>query len=116
MKVLLREQEVSLTTLYVSSKLHDTLKKPREILLSSYAVRFPDLLKGRREVDVASIDAKQMEADRRRVLMIERLVLETICFNFLGGRGGGEGFGLVVKIGKRMGCEYKGTMRPYNRA
>lgn len=29
--------------LYVSSKLHDNLKKPREILMAQYAVRFPEL-------------------------------------------------------------------------
>jgi CTD kinase subunit beta len=37
-------QDVILSALYVSSKLHDTLKKPREIVLASYAVRFPDLM------------------------------------------------------------------------
>lgn len=36
-------QEVSLASLYVSTKMHDTLKKPREILMASYAVRFPEL-------------------------------------------------------------------------
>jgi CTD kinase subunit beta len=29
--------------LYVSTKMHDTLKKPRDILLVSYTVRFPEL-------------------------------------------------------------------------
>lgn len=29
--------------LYVSTKLHDTLKKPRDILMVSYTVRFPEL-------------------------------------------------------------------------
>lgn len=29
--------------LYVSTKLHDTLKKPRDILMAHYAVRFPEL-------------------------------------------------------------------------
>lgn len=29
--------------LYVSTKLHDTLKKPRDILMAQYAVRYPDL-------------------------------------------------------------------------
>jgi hypothetical protein len=35
-------QDVTLAALYVSSKMHDTLKKPREILMASYAVRFPE--------------------------------------------------------------------------
>lgn len=29
--------------LYVSTKMHDTLKKPRDILMVSYTVRFPEL-------------------------------------------------------------------------
>lgn len=29
--------------LYVSTKLHDTLKKPRDILMASYCIRFPEL-------------------------------------------------------------------------
>lgn len=36
-------QDVALATLYVSTKMHDTLKKPREILMASYSVRFPEL-------------------------------------------------------------------------
>ena len=40
---LTKSQEVSLASLYVSTKMHDTLKKPREILMASYAVRFPEL-------------------------------------------------------------------------
>jgi CTD kinase subunit beta len=35
--------DVTLAALYVSTKMHDTLKKPREILMVSYAVRFPEL-------------------------------------------------------------------------
>jgi CTD kinase subunit beta len=40
-------QDVVLACLYVSCKLHDTLKKPREIVLASFAVRFPELLKAK---------------------------------------------------------------------
>jgi CTD kinase subunit beta len=36
-------QDVSLAALYVSTKMHDTLKKPRELVMVSYAVRFPEL-------------------------------------------------------------------------
>lgn len=38
----LLRQDVTLAALYVSSKMHDTLKKPREILMASYTVRFPE--------------------------------------------------------------------------
>lgn len=40
--ILLSVQDVTLAALYVSSKMHDTLKKPREILMASYTVRFPE--------------------------------------------------------------------------
>ncbi len=36
-------QDVTLACLYVSTKMHDTLKKPRDILMVAYAVRFPEL-------------------------------------------------------------------------
>lgn len=49
-------QDVCLAALYVSTKMHDTLKKPKDILTASYAVRFPEkALKSKtlvREVDV----------------------------------------------------------------
>jgi CTD kinase subunit beta len=32
-----------MATLYVSSKMHDTLKKPRDLLMVSYGVRYPEL-------------------------------------------------------------------------
>jgi len=35
-------QDVTPAALYVSSKMHDTLKKPRELLMASYTVRFPE--------------------------------------------------------------------------
>lgn len=105
-------QEVSLSTLYAAAKLHDTLKKPRDLILASYAIRHPELLKGRLtlSVDPASIDPKQLESERKRILSIERLVLETLCFNFIvGAEGSGspglDVFGLSIKLGKRGGCE-----------
>jgi hypothetical protein len=36
-------QDVTLAALYVSTKMHDTLKKPQDLLMVSYAIRFPDL-------------------------------------------------------------------------
>lgn len=40
--------------------MHDTLKKPRELLASSYAIRFPDLLSKSKspfgEVDIDTVD------------------------------------------------------------
>jgi CTD kinase subunit beta len=46
--------------MYVSTKMHDTLKKPRELLAVSYAVRFPELVAKSKnpsgEVDVDTMD------------------------------------------------------------
>jgi CTD kinase subunit beta len=36
-------QYASLAALYVSTKMHDTLKKPRDILMVFYVVRSPEL-------------------------------------------------------------------------
>jgi CTD kinase subunit beta len=101
-------QEVCLSTLYVSSKLHDTLKKPREIILASYPLRFPHLVKkasgssgGGGTLDMSSVDMHALEAERGRVLGIERLVLEGVCFMF-----GVQGMEGVVRIARGLGCEY----------
>lgn len=99
-------QEVALTTLYVASKLHDTLKKPRDIILASYALRFPHLVRkggaGGGHVDMTAVDTQMLEHERRRVLNIERLVLETMCFSF----GVAVPFPFVVKFGKKLGREW----------
>lgn len=75
--------DVSLAALYVSTKMHDTLKKPREILMVSYAVRFPELAaKSKSIAGEVDMDPQTVEQDRGRLLAVERLILETISFNF----------------------------------
>ena len=96
--------EVSLTTLYTSSKLHDTLKKPRDIILASYAVRIPHLVK-RGQIDPSAVDQRMLEDERQKVLAIERLVLETMAFKF----GVDVGLNVVVKIAKRLGRESRSS-------
>ncbi|KAK7469326.1 RNA polymerase II C-terminal domain kinase beta subunit [Stygiomarasmius scandens] len=96
--------DVCLAALYVSTKMHDTLKKPREILANSYAVRFPELAGKSKnpsgEVDLDSMDPQVVEHDRQRLLAVERLILETICFNFTSRMP----FPYVIKIGKALGA------------
>lgn len=63
-------------------------------------------------VDPAAFDPKQLESERKRMLSVERLVLETLCFNFMvGAEGGGspglDAFGLVIKLGRKAGCELR---------
>ena len=50
-------------------------------------------------MDAASVDAHALEAERSRVLGIERLVLEGVCFMF-----GVEGMEGVVRISRALGC------------
>ncbi|THV03914.1 cyclin-like protein [Dendrothele bispora CBS 962.96] len=96
--------DVCLAALYVSTKMHDTLKKPREILANSYSVRFPELaVKSKNpsgEVDLDSMDPQVVEHDRQRLLAVERLILETICFNFTSHMP----FPYVIKMGKALGA------------
>lgn len=101
-------QDVSLASLYVSTKMHDTLKKPRELLAVSYAIRFPDLVAKSKhpggEIDVDTMDQQVVERDRQRLLAIERLLLETICFNFTSRMP----FPYVIKLGKA----FRGSPHP----
>ncbi|KAF5369429.1 hypothetical protein D9758_002796 [Tetrapyrgos nigripes] len=94
--------DVCLAALYVSTKMHDTLKKPREILANSYSVRFPELAGKSKnpsgEVDLDTMDPQVVEHDRQRLLAVERLILETICFNFTSRMP----FPYVIKIGKAL--------------
>ncbi|KAF9013220.1 cyclin-like protein [Cyathus striatus] len=96
--------DVSLAALYVSTKMHDTLKKPRELLAVSYAVRFPELAAKSKhpagEIDLDTMDPQVVENDRQRLLAVERLILETICFNFTSRMP----FPYVIKIGRALGA------------
>ncbi|EGN92198.1 hypothetical protein SERLA73DRAFT_191446 [Serpula lacrymans var. lacrymans S7.3] len=96
--------DVSLASLYVSTKMHDTLKKPREILMVSYAVRFPELAAKSKSIGgEIDMDPATAEHDRQRLLAVERLILETICFNFTSRMP----FPYVIKIGKILGASKK---------
>ncbi|KAJ8502578.1 hypothetical protein ONZ45_g11628 [Pleurotus djamor] len=83
--------------------MHDTLKKPRELLAVSYALRLHHLPRSKTpggEVDIDSMDQQVVEGDRQRLLAIERLILETICFNFTSRMA----FPYVIKLGKALGA------------
>ncbi|KAH7098862.1 cyclin-like protein [Auriculariales sp. MPI-PUGE-AT-0066] len=75
--------DVTMAALYVATKIQDTHKKPREILMASYAIRFPELAAKVKAIggDI-EIAADTVEADRQRLLAVERLILECICFKF----------------------------------
>ncbi|KAL1667449.1 cyclin-like protein [Schizophyllum commune] len=94
--------DVALAALFVSTKMQDTLKKPRDLLAVSYAVRFPELAAKTKhptgEIDIDTMDPAIVEQDRQKLLAIERLLLETICFNFTSRLC----FPYVIKIAKRL--------------
>lgn len=58
------------------------------------------------DAQAIGIDLKLLEADRKKVLSIERLVLESCCFNFNLGRYGGDATGdpfrLAIKMGRKL--------------
>ncbi|KAF9498960.1 cyclin-like protein [Pleurotus eryngii] len=105
--------DVALAAIYVSSKMHDTLKKPRELLATSYALlhHVPKSKAPGGEVDIDSMDQQEslcqimVENDRQRLLSVERLILETICFNFTSRMP----FPYVIKLGKALGATKKLT-------
>ena len=82
--------------------MHDTLKKPRELLSVSYSIRFPELAAKSKhpggEVDLDAMDGQLVEHDRQRLLAIERLILETVCFNFTSRMP----FPYVIKIARSL--------------
>lgn len=81
--------------------MHDTLKKPREILMASYAVRYPELAAKTKSIGgELDMDPQIVEQDRQHLLAIERLILETICFNFTSKMS----FPYVIKAGKAFGA------------
>ncbi|KAH9980355.1 cyclin-like protein [Lactifluus volemus] len=99
-------QDVTLAALYVSSKMHDTLKKPREILMASYAVRFPEqAAKSKSIVGEIDMDPAVLEQDRQRLLAVERLIVELICFNFTSRMP----FPYVIKVGRELKASKKLT-------
>ncbi|GAA6037000.1 hypothetical protein JCM8097_005502 [Rhodosporidiobolus ruineniae] len=71
-------QDVGLAALLVASKLEDTLKKLRDIQIAGWQVlNMMDGGEGRGEGDLAA-----QEAHRPHLIGIERLLLQTISFNF----------------------------------
>ncbi|BGP30294.1 RNA polymerase II C-terminal domain kinase beta subunit [Rhodotorula toruloides] len=71
-------QDVSLSALLVSAKLEDTLKKLRDIQIAAWQVQ--NMMDG--GSGVGEGDPNTQEAHRPHLIGIERLILQTICFNF----------------------------------
>ncbi|GAA5947409.1 hypothetical protein JCM3765_001665 [Sporobolomyces pararoseus] len=71
-------QDVSLAAILVASKLEDTLKKLRDIQIAGYQVA--NIMEG--GTGQSEGDPAAQEAHRPQLIGIERLILQTICFNF----------------------------------
>ncbi|SPO30710.1 related to CTK2 - beta subunit of C-terminal domain kinase I [Ustilago trichophora] len=140
--------EIAVASLFVAAKLNDTHKKPRDLLLASYALRFPQLVKGSSDVagpsnaaataveetsfpalagqkrkhptssnadtcsprplamaigsvGEADIDVNILETERKRLMALEKLILESLCFNFHSNAN--SALKMVIKIGRRCG-------------
>jgi CTD kinase subunit beta len=118
--------EVAIACLVVASKMNDTSKKSREIILSSWALRYPELVRnvpmaktangsnssssaatsingaksalltattssthtpsfsqtGLGIISESDIDRNALETERKRILSLEALVLQSIAFDF----------------------------------
>ncbi|KAG8816549.1 Origin recognition complex subunit 2, partial [Serendipita sp. 399] len=92
------KKDVSQAALYVSAKLHDTIKKPQDILDVAYTIRYPNSVNA--VTGMADIDGERKAEDRKRLLAIERLVLETICFNFTIQMA----FPYIIKFARQLGA------------
>ncbi|KAJ3485525.1 hypothetical protein NLI96_g4888 [Meripilus lineatus] len=95
--------DVTLAALYVSTKMHDTLKKPREILMAAYAIRMPELAAKSKVAGELDVDPGKVEHDRQRLLTYERLIMEMICFNFTSRMP----FPYVIKFGRALDAPKK---------
>ncbi|TIB33834.1 hypothetical protein E3P86_02923 [Wallemia ichthyophaga] len=68
--------DVAVVATFISAKMHDTLKKLHQVVAVSMHIRFPEKYKS------PSIDDSVFETEKKRLLPIERLLLESISFSF----------------------------------
>ncbi|MBW0476352.1 hypothetical protein O181_016067 [Austropuccinia psidii MF-1] len=92
--------DVSIAALWLASKLEDTIKKLREIQLVAWLIR--NIQEGGN--GLGEPKASIIDSERHRLSGIERLLLETVCFDFGAGKpfGARDVFGYVVGVGQRM--------------
>lgn len=89
--------EVACACVFTATKLNDTQKRVYDVVLASYALRFPDLLTpppgakngaavgdwiAHATVPEMDIDSEAVQQEQARLLALERLLLQCICFRF----------------------------------
>ncbi|KAJ6789207.1 hypothetical protein PWT90_06798 [Aphanocladium album] len=67
-------QDAALASLFVACKVEDTIKKSKDILAAAYAVKNPE--------KPAPTDDKMFDQNGKIIIGLERLILETIGFDF----------------------------------
>lgn len=126
--------EVGIACLVVAAKMNDTPKKSREVILSSWALRYPELVRsvplgkvaanqgsrgvanslsappavpaamsGLGIVSESDVDPNVLETERKRILALESLVLQTIAFDF--NVQTTDNLLLTVKLAKKYGAD-----------
>ncbi|KAG0348634.1 RNA polymerase II C-terminal domain kinase beta subunit [Podila minutissima] len=77
--------EVVMACLFVSCKVEDTIKKLKDIMIATYYYRHPNATDWDSESKVSKscLDiSSEGDEQRKRVLAYEKMVLESICFDF----------------------------------
>lgn len=93
-------QQVAQAALFLACKLNDTPKKTREIILASYPLRYPELVKpssnasssstamsrlrdmALSNVGEADVDAHMLDAERSKMLSLEKQLLDAVGYDF----------------------------------
>lgn len=123
--------QVGIACLVVAAKMNDTPKKSREVILSSWALRYPELVRsvpltrtankaagqanlspfatasssqnGLGVISESDIDANVLESERKRVLTLESLILQSIAFDF--NMRISDNLLLTAKLARKWGAE-----------
>lgn len=91
--------DAPISCLFLASKIEDTLQKSRELLAALHAIKNP-------QGELIPPDSPLFEAASTRVLGLERMLLESACFDFRT-RDPGP---IVLKFGRVLGAG-KGTVK-----
>ncbi|KAI9026566.1 cyclin-like protein [Phycomyces nitens] len=67
-------QDISVTCVFVASKIEETIKKLKDVFVAVHSVKYP----GSKELDPENVS----EERRRKIIGYEKLLLETLCFDF----------------------------------
>ncbi|WFC99369.1 beta-glucosidase [Malassezia yamatoensis] len=106
--------QVALASLFTASKLNDTQKRMDEYLFAGYMFRYPELLTppsagssngvdwvAHAKLSDADVDHETMAQEKLRLLTLERMLLQCLCFQL--GMRAGNVLRLVVKVARSWG-------------